>query len=251
LTRSVLFAAVCLAGCKPQAPQGSMLLSQVKQALADRDARLGSYHLVAETTEGEEHVTHGFFFRSPNKMRAVVSSAPQFEWSFDGKRLYRLHPGTKSFETFELKLPQEKAAMYLHHLFSAFVLEGFRTPLMPMKGVTATLVSHPKGPQAVELKLEPGEGVSVTYVLRWPSADFLERRGQSDAGTSALKIEDEHCDDTLKLCVPKRAEEYVDGKRVLTIQLTAVELNVEVPADDFAPQVPPGWTAQTRQVVDE
>lgn len=226
-------------------------MSQVKQALADRDARLSSYHVVGETMDGAEQVKHAFFFRSPNKMRAVLSRPPAFEWSFDGTRLYRLQSAERMFSTYELKLPQDKAAIFLHSTFSPFVLEGFRTPLMPMKGVTATKVAHPRGPEAVELTLEPGEGVKVTYVLRWPGADFLERRSEADAGTSELKVDEDQCDEKLKLCVPKRAGEYFNGKRLLDIRLTTVELNVDLPVEMFAPAVPEGWATETRQVVEE
>ncbi len=225
-------------------------MSEVRATLADRDARLSSYHGVAQTTQGADEVSHEFFFRSPNKMRAVMRTAPGFEWSFDGARLYQLLNETKSFTAFELKLPADKAAIFLHSTFAPFVLEGFRAPLMPLKGVTATRVTHPRGPEAVELRLEPGEGVSVTYVLRWPSADFLERRSRTSVGTSALKVTEEHCEEKLKLCVPKGATQYVDEQAVATIRLTAVELNVDLPAEAFSPGAPSGWTSQSRQLVE-
>ena len=243
----VTLVVLLLAGCKSPAPEGSALLSQVKQALAERDARLGSYHLAGVTTEGAEQVTYEFFFRGPNKMRAAMLTPQRFAWSFDGQRLVRAIDATKKFETFELKLPDDKAKLFLHATFSPFVLEGFRAPLMPLKGVTAAR----QGPDAVALRLEPGDGVTVTYVLRWPGADFLERRASSDGGTDLLKIEEELCDAALKLCVPRLAVEYVDGQKRVATRLTAIELNVELPADGFAPVAPDGWTRETRSVVEE
>ena len=249
--RAGLLILLLASGCKRDAAPPGTLFSQVKQTLADRDARLTSYHLAGETTEGAEHARHEFFFRSPNKMRAALRGPLQLEWSFDGARVYGLAGPSKTFTTYELKLPPDQAAALLHSKFSPFVLEGFRTPLMPMKAVTATLRPHPRGPQAVELKVEPGDGVTVTYVLRWPGADFLERRGEADAGTSELKVEAEQCDEKLKLCVPTLAAEYFDGKRLLTIRLTTVELNVDIGAEEFTPQVPAGWTTEVKRVVEE
>ena len=249
--RRALLLGLLLSGCRKEATPAELLLSQVKQALADRDARLRSYHLVAVTKEGEAQATHAFFFRSPNQLRAVVAAPTPLEWSFDGTRLYQLQSEAKTFSTFELKLPPAKASIFLHSTFSPFVPEGFRAPLMPAKGVSATRVTHPMGPEAVELKLSPGEGVTVTWVLRWPTADFLERRTQAGAGTGELKVEAEHCDAALKLCVPRRAAQFVDGQRQVTTELTTLELNLELPAEAFTPAVPAGWTRETRQVVED
>jgi outer membrane lipoprotein-sorting protein len=243
-----------LAGCRREPPplsQGIALLSEVKQALARRDAKLTSYHFVTLTAEGDKRSAHAFSFRSPNKMRAVTQSPVPFEWTFDGKQLYTLLPATKTFTTHTLNLPADQASIFLHTTFAPFVREGFRTPLMPMKGVTATRVAHPNGPEAVELKLEPGEGVTVTYVLRWPGADFLERRTVGPEGTSVLKVEAEHCEAKLALCVPRSMAELFNGQPRWTKELSEIALNVELPTDDFVPQVPAGWTAQTEQVLPE
>lgn len=240
-----------LVGCKPAAPQGNLLLSAVKQALADRDAMLTGYELKAQVTDGEQRARHTFYFRSPNRMRVVITEPAPLQWVFDGARLHKLEPDAKAFRTYELQVSQQKAATFLHSMFSPFVLEGFRTPLMPMKGVTATEVAHPKGPRAVELRVTPGDGVTVTYVLRWPGADFLERRTQTATGRSELKVEDEQCFDKPKLCVPKRAVEVVDGKLHLTTQVSAIALNPELAADVFAPPVPEGWTLTTQTVVED
>ncbi len=226
-------------------------MGQVKQVLAERDARLSRYHLVAETNEGEQQATHAFFFRSPNHLRAVMLAPVQFEWNFDGKQLRKLDNATKTLTTFEMKLPPTKAAAFLHATFSPFVLEGFRTPLLPAKGVWARRVVHPQAPQAVELRIEPGEGVTVTYVLRWPTGDFIERRSHSSTGSRALTVEDEQCDVRLKLCVPKVVVDSTDAIERARVRLTQIELNLEVPADDFAPALPTGWKGEARQLVEE
>jgi outer membrane lipoprotein-sorting protein len=246
----VLVGLLLWAGCPNNTPAGSALVSEVRRALAEREKRLSSYHLVAASKEGEAIATHAFFFRSPNKMRGVVLQPANLEWSYDGQHLYKLEPTEKKFSSFEMKLPAEKAAMFLTTTFAPFVTEGFRTPLMPSKGVTATRVPHPKGPEAVELKVEAGAGVTVTYTLRWPTADFLHRRTEAGGQLSELKVDEELCDEKLRLCVPKVSSEYLDGKLQLTTRLTTIELNAEVPADDFAPAAPEGWARESHQVVE-
>ena len=243
-------AVLLLAGCPREAPEGRALISEVRRTLTERERRLNSYHLAGESKEGDAVATHAFFFRSPNKMRGVVMHPAHLEWSFDGTQLVKLESSQKRFSTFELKLPAEKAAMFLTTTFAPFVTDGFRTPLMPSKGVKATNVKHVQGPDAVELKVELAPQMTVTYVLRWPTADFLGRRTEANGQVSELKMEEELCDKKLKLCVPKVTSEFLDGKLLLTTRLTTIELNVEVPADDFSPRPPEGWAAETHQVVE-
>ncbi len=232
-----------LAGCTNDAT-GSALLAQVRQTLAERDAKLSSYHLVVESKDGADVAKHAFFFRSPNKMRALLLEPTPLEFSFDGKRIYRLVPASRELTTIELA-PKEpaRATMALHAMFAPFVIEGFRSPLMPLKGVSAS-----RHGETVELKVEPGEGVTVTYVLRWPSADFLERRSQTPTGSSVLEVEEEHCDAALKLCVPKRAVERADGAQRLEVTLTTLELNPDIPLEDFTPHAPAGWTQKLQRL---
>jgi outer membrane lipoprotein-sorting protein len=251
MRRLVLLSLLVLTGCpKELAPEGGLLLSEVRRTLTERERRLTSYHFAAESKAGDAVATHAFFFRSPNKMRGAVLHPAHFEWTFDGTRLFKLEPAEKKFHVYELKLPQDKASFFLASTFSPFVTEGFRTPLLPAKGVKATKVQHPKGPEAVELRVEAAPGVVFTYVLRWPTGDFLAKRSESGAEVSELKVDEEHCDAALKLCVPKVVTQLSGGKVELVTKLTQVELNVEVPGDDFSPRAPEGWTTETHQVVE-
>ncbi|MBL8915358.1 MAG: hypothetical protein JNM17_31935, partial [Archangium sp.] len=84
------------------------------------------------------------------------------------------------------------------------------------------------------------EGVSVAYRLRWPSGDFLEKRALSNGKERRLKVLDEKCDSTLKLCVPVKLEEFLvseDGGLELLgkTTVTDVELNLPLAQDFFSP----------------
>jgi hypothetical protein len=246
--------ACALAACT-KAPEPDTLLSEVKQALAEREKRLSSYHLVADTTQGGKTAHHEFFFRAPNRGRGVASGgAEALSVAFDGVTLYRLNDAEKKVEAYRLDLPPAKAALVLASFFRPFAPDGFRTPLLPSKGVTARRVDHPLGPQAAELSVttQDDEGpVEVTYVVRFPSGDFLGRRTRSALHVGEVKVDAERCEPALKLCVPTRLTETRDGEVLGVTSLTSVELNPELPQERFRLEAPPGYTVQQRVMKEE
>ena len=215
-----------LASCAKE-PSGLQLLAEVRQALANRDARLTGFHFDATSTSGAQTLTHSFDFRSPNQMRVVL---PNVERSFDGTSLYEASAGKVT--RYALKLSPAKASMFLHETFAPYVPEGFRTPLMPMKGVTAT-----KNADTVELAVAAG---SVVYRLRWPGADFLSKR----TGNTTLTVDEEHCEKNF--CVPKKLTESIDGVPVVATSLTNIVLAPQ--RDAFVPE---GVVRESREVVEE
>lgn len=241
------------AACK-QDPAQAALLSEVREALAGRDRRLTSYHVVADTTEGEATAHHEFFYRAPNHMRGTVTRPQRLTLAFDGVHFFRIDDATRKFETFEFKLPADKAAMFLASSFMPFVPEGFRTPLLPQRQVTAKKGAHPRGPEVVELLLstkdEAGRSLSMAYLLRFPSADYLGKRSGSSQGEEQV-VEEEVCDAALKLCVPKVVVDKSDGAVVATTRLSTIELNVALPNDSFTPAVPEGFTTEKHELVEE
>lgn len=247
-----LVALAFAAGCtKPADAPSPSLVGEVKQALAEREKRLASYHLVVDSTQGDQKAHHEFFYRAPNLSRGVASGGDvSVAVAFDGKTLYRVNDEEKKLEVVELKLPPMKSALLLATLFRPFAPDGFRTPLLPMKGVTAKQVSHPQGPQAVEVTVlaqdEDGGPLEVTYVLRWPSADFLAKRTRTGAHLGEVKVDTERCDEKLKLCVPTKLTETRDGEVLGTTTITTAELNPELAADSFRLTPPEGYETQTR-----
>ncbi|MCC6337989.1 MAG: hypothetical protein IT380_28855 [Myxococcales bacterium] len=255
--RLLVLALLGLAACT-KSPAGSppppSLLGEVKQALAERERRLASYHLVADTTEGGRTAHHEFFFRAPNHGHGVATGGPEsVEVAFDGTTLYRVNDAEKKVEAYALELPPAKAALLLATFFRPFAPDGFRTPLLPSKGVTAKLVSHPMGPQAAELTVSTQDEdgpVEVTYVLRFPSGDFLGRRSRTGRHVGEVKVDTERCEAALKLCVPTKLTETRDGEVLGTTTITSLELNPELPADRFRLAPPEGYTL-ARKVMKE
>ena len=235
-----------LAGCH-RGDDPSALLSEARQRLAARDAALTSYVLEGSAHEGSQTQAFQFAYRAPNKMLGVLGVPATHAWAWDGEHLVERDDTAHKLFTYRDTLSPEQRAGVLTQLFSPFAPEGFRAPLLPGQGVSARKAPHPRGPEAVELSVRPsGSDVEVVYVLRWPSMDFLGKRVRSGQDGSELRVEEEQCDKTLSLCVPRRWTQWEGGQAVAETRLTRVELNPTLPADTFALPAPGGYAVEPR-----
>lgn len=243
--KKFLLAVLLFSGCLKgnDAPQPASLANEARRALAEREKRLTSFKLVVDSSEGENRAHHEVAFRSPNKSRGHMTSPQEFELAFDGTTLVRLIHAQKKYEVVSLDMPAADRAFFLASQFMPFVPEGYRAPLLPQSGVEAKgVMGRAEGFELVELTVKPGDGVTVVYVLRWPSGDFVEKRTTAEGQTRVLKMESEKCDEALKLCVPTKLVERM-GEQVLgTTEVTSMELNAALPQDTFSPKVPEGWS---------
>ena len=245
---AILFFASMLGGCarrESRAP-AAQTLAEAKSALAERERRLISFRLEGTVREEGQDASFETAFRAPNRVRGVLRPAGR-TLSFDGARLYELDPAKKTVLTLE---PGEGSSGALTQLMAAFVPEGYRAPLMPLASARARRLRHPRGPQAVELSSETrdeqGRAVQVAYVLRWPSADLIEKRLSAYGTTKTLVVDEEHCDRRLNACFPRKLTERVDGRVGAVTTLTRIELNAAIPADEFIVSTPEGYLAQTQ-----
>lgn len=253
--RTSLLLGLLLSGCPRDAPKApENLASEARRALAERDRRLTAYLVEAATTQGDQTATHTFVARAPNRVKGTLLTPQQVTLSFDGARFFKLSVADKKLEAFQLKLPAEKAALFLTTQFAPFVPEGYRTPLLPSKGVTATKVAHPRGPEAFELVMttpdEAGQPITVTYHLRFPSGDFLAKTTKAGALTSEVVVEAEHCDAARALCVPKVVVQKENGVELGRTTFTRIELAPEVPNDTFSLTAPEGYTFEKHELVE-
>lgn len=236
----LLLLAACARSPSPELPSAA-LVAEAKRALAERERRLTSFQLVVDSAEGEARARHEFAFRSPNRSRGRVTAPVALELAFDGARLVRLSPAERRYEVLPLELPPAERARALASAFLPFVPEGYRAPLLPSAGVEARRLARSDAPEAVELTVRPGEGVTVRYVLRLPSGDFLEKRTSAGGEERVLRVEAERCEAALRLCVPTRLVER-QGERVLgTTEVVDAALNPALPGELFSPQKPAGW----------
>lgn len=242
--KKLVLAGLLLNGCpKPtESPTAPSLVGEVKRALAEREKRLTSFKLVVDTTEGENRAHHEVAFRSPNKSRGHMTLPQEVEVAFDGATLVRLHHAQKKYEVVSLQMPVADRAYFLASQFMPFVPEGYRAPLLPQMGVEAKQVFVQGTLEAVEVTVRPGMGVVVSWVLRLPSGDFLQKRTRADGQERVLEMVEENCDAALALCVPTKLVEKVGAQVLGTTQVSSVELNAAIPQDTFSPRRPEGWS---------
>ncbi|MBL8923155.1 MAG: hypothetical protein JNJ54_30170 [Myxococcaceae bacterium] len=255
MTRTTLILALTLCGCPKEpgkAPEN--LASEARRALAERDKRLGHYFVEVTSTQGDALATHTFVYRAPNRVKGTLLTPQPMTLSFDGTRFFKLSPAEKKLEAFELKLPADKAALFLTTQFSPFVPEGYRTPLLPSKGVAAARVAHPKGPEAFELVHstpdEKGQPITVTWHLRYPSGDFLAKTTRAGAVTNEVVVDEEQCEQRLSLCVPKVVVQRENGAELGRTTFTRIDLSAEVPNDAFTLAAPEGFTVEKHELVE-
>jgi len=251
--RLLLLTLAVLAGCS-NSRDTPHLLNDLKRRLSERDAQLTSYRLEGLTRdEGAEPLGFSFSYRAPQKMLGVLRAPVSRAFSWDGEHLFEQNDKEKRFIIFKNELTTERRAGFLTETFAPFLPEGFRAPLLPAE-LEAKRASHPRAPEAVEVTGKvapsPGESLQVTYTLRWPTMDFLGRRFLLPDGTvSELRVEEEHCDEALKLCVPQKLTRWVKGEKVGETTLSQVALNPALPHDTFTLVAPEGYEVQTKTLV--
>ncbi len=244
-----LSALLLIAACRNEEP-ASAVLATARRALVERERRVSSFHLVVHSTEAGATATHEVFFRAPNHLRGELLTPQRLTTAFDGHRLFQLDHDAKTYQAFDLQLPAAKAAYFLATTFQPFVPEGVRSPLLPGTGVTATAVVHPKAPQAVELRVDAGEGVVVTWVLRLPAGDLLEKRTSRGGAREVLRVDTETCDAALRLCVPKTLTQLEGETVVGTTTITELELNPPLALDSFTLTAPAGFSSATHTLAE-
>jgi hypothetical protein len=237
-------AASCRRDERPQAANG--FLAEVKSALADRERRLTSFRVEGVVREAGREAPFETAFRAPNRVRGALRAGSGRTLSFDGSKLYELDPQAKTLVTYE---PGRGAAVALTQLLGAFVPEGYRVPVIDLATATARKSSHPRGPEVVELSSETrdeqNQSVRVTYLLRWPSGDFLEKRLTAYGRTMILRVEEEQCDQRLRLCVPRKIAQAYDGAPGAVTTLSRIELGAAIAIPEFTLAAPEGFAVRT------
>jgi outer membrane lipoprotein-sorting protein len=227
------------------------IIASAKQLLAEREKRLTSYRIEVESRSEQLEAQHTFFFRSPNLMAGEIRSPQRLQLAFNGSHLFKQLDSEKKRVDYALALPQAEAALLLAQTFNPFVPEGFRTPLLPMRGIRARQAAHPLEPKAIELiveQVDDGVTVSMTYVLRADSGDFLAKRVTRGTTVIETTVVEERCDEALHLCVPRKLVERNNGVQVASTELKKIELNVPLPNDGFTLTAPADYQLESKKI---
>jgi hypothetical protein len=249
--RSVQLLVPCLllgavAGCRSADQEALALAQETKAHLAEREAKLSRYRFAARAEQADEPpVGFDFAYRAPGRMRGRLFAPQSRVLSFDGQAVYEVIPGERRFRRYTLPTDRAELATRVSALFTPFLPEGYRTPLLPWRVVRAIRVAHPRAKEAVALRADiqddRGQPLSVLYTLRWPTGDFLAKRLEGSGGAVDLRMEEEQCEAKLGLCLPTKLGQWHNGQRVGTTLVHELELFGGPAAEDFTLEAPGGY----------
>ena len=229
-------------------PHGdSGLLQEVRTRLAEREKKVAGFALTAEVTEGPHVAKYEFWFRAPNQMRGDITEPASFAYAFDGRFLYQQSDERRALLVSELDPAKESTAVDLMQTFAPFAPEGFRTPLIRKAGAVVQRVKHPLAAEAVEVKQTlrlDGYAHRVSYVLRWPSMDFLGKTVSSRQGTVETRVDKESCVASLGLCFPRELSDWTEGRKSATTVIPDLDLEEILPHEAFQLDAPRGFFIQ-------
>ncbi len=234
-------------GGKGHAHGEAALLQEVRARLAEREKKIAGYALTAEVTEGSHTAKYEFWFRAPNEMRGDITEPASFAYAFDGRFLYQQSDERRALLISELDPAKESTAVDLMQTFSPFAPEGFRTPLIRKEGALVQRVKHPLATEAVEVKQTlriDGYAHKVSYVLRWPSMDFLGKTLSSKGGSVETRVERESCVEALGLCFPRELSDWTEGRKRATTVIPDLDLEEILPHEAFQLDAPRGFFIQ-------
>ena len=158
---------------------------------------------------------------------------------FDGRHLAVIDDGTRKVMRQDLSLNEEQMLLTLHQVFSPFVCEGWRPPMLKPSGVTAT-----SDGDRVVLTVPVGEGgVKEQRVVLEASGAFVSRQtiGDDDAVLVETTVLESATDPGTGLIFPVKWR-MKEGESRGTVSLGAWKVNAGVDATRFDTRTPAGYT---------
>lgn len=252
VTCFALAATLLLTACpKSEAPaatpaDSSALYAQAQAAL---NARLGAIHDV--DVEGQIVDPSGQTLRFRYAMQQPAFTAGELlgpdgvrarAFIFDGKHLAMVDDASKTVARQDLSVDEQNMLLTLHQVFSPFVCEGWRPPLLKPHGVIAVA----EGDQVVLTVPVGVGGVKHQRVVLGPKGAFLSKQTMADDGAVLAEtvVLDSATDDKTGLSFPIRWS-LLEGGAKATVTLSGWKVNAGVPAARFDTATPSGYTEPT------
>jgi len=221
----------------------------VKAALAAQNARVGAvrdYAVVGEVKDVASGQTMSFSYAmqqpaySVGDLKDPVGNLLR-SFVFDGKVLAIVDGGTKTVTRRDLSQDEEQMLLTLHEIFSQFVCEGWRPPLIKPQGT--------KGSRAgddVVLVVPVDDPAVASQRLTLSSSGAFKRKELLDKGgnvvVSTVVVEDA-TDEGTGLTFP-RVWRHTEGGSTQQVTLSSWKVNAGVdPARFNTNAVPDGFTA--------
>ena len=222
----------------------------VADALAGQNTRLSAvrdYAVEGEVTDVESKQTLRFRYAmqqprysagelldaAGNRSRAFV---------FDGRLLAIVDDATKTVSRQDLSSDEQQMLFALHEIFSQFVCEGWRPPLVKPQGTTGTRVANTI---VLSVPIVDEQLALQRLTLRDDGAfvkkELIDKHGQVMTSTTVLE---DVVDDGTKLAFPKRWRHTENGS-TQEVTLTKVAINAGVDPKRFSTATPAGFTDRT------
>jgi outer membrane lipoprotein-sorting protein len=235
-------------GCPKSEPaatatDGAARYAQVQEAL---NKRVAAIHDVA--VEGQIVDPTGQTLRFRYAMQQPSFTAGELlapdgsrarAFVFDGKHLAIVDDGTRTVVRQDLSTNEEQMLLTLHQVFSPFVCEGWRPPLLKPTGVTTTADG-----ERVVLTVPVGEGgVKEQRVVLEGSGAFVSRQTIGDDGAVLMEttVLENATDAGTGLVFPVKWTMKEGGSQG-TVSLGAWKVNAGVDAARFDTRAPAGYT---------
>lgn len=160
---------------------------------------------------------------------------------FDGTHLAIVDDTSKTTVRKDLSVNEETMLFTLHQVFSPFVCEGWRPPLLKATGVTAI----PDGERLTVIVPVGEGGVKEQRLVMSKSGAFVSRQTLGDDGTvlASTTVVEDATDTATGLVVPTKWAMLEGGSRG-TITLSRWHINAGVDAARFLTTTPAGYSEQ-------
>jgi outer membrane lipoprotein-sorting protein len=262
MNRRVAFlwcATAALSGCfcEPPPPPSEGGAAATSDAIAVRAIdvlakRLASIKdLAVEGTvldqENGERLAFRYAMAQPNLMVGELldpnSGSRRRAFVFDGKALAVIDDEKKQIARRDLSETPEQGLLTLHEIFSQFVCEGWRPPLVKAQGVVGAVQGD-----AWTLTIPIVDEVlhSQRLVLRTDGSfvkkELLDDQGRVVAATAVLE---DWKDPETMLVFPQRWQ-YSERGTTQVVSLTSMAVNAGVDPTRFATSLPPGYADASR-----
>ena len=258
---AVMLAITALAGCPQNDTKGegtpepgtpsktpSALLQDVTHALDTRAAAIIDYDVEGTIDDGAtQKLRFRYAMKQPAFSAGELLSADGTRlraFIFDGTDLAIVDDGTKTLIRKRLATDEEALLLTLHEIFSPFVCEGWRPPLIKPTGTVAT--ANDDG--SVELVVPvDGEGLKEQALHLGRDGSFLgkELRATDGSVVASVAVLKSAKDATTGLSFPVVWEAMERGTKG-TVTLSSYKVNVGVPAARFETTVPAGYTERVQ-----
>jgi outer membrane lipoprotein-sorting protein len=235
------------AGCPKSEPASAAhsddRYAKVQQAL---NARVAAIHDVAVEGSIADPTGQTLRFRYAMQQPSFMAGellAPDGSraraFIFDGKHLAIVDDGTRTIVRQDLSTNEEQMLLTLHQVFSPFVCEGWRPPLLKPTGVTTTADGD-----TVVLTVPVGEGgVKEQRVVLRSSGAFVSRQTIGDDGAVLMEttVLEDATDTGTGLAFPVKWA-MKEGASRGTVTLSSWQVNAGVDAARFDTRAPAGYT---------